>query len=162
MNVEYINPFIEAVFNTMKTMLGVKPERLTPVIKDNPLTQGDVSGIIGFASKNVSGAVALSFPTDTALKVYQLMMGEPVSQINSDVQDVVGELANIVAGGAKKLFSDAGFSFHISIPTIVVGRNHIITHKLDVPVVIVPFKLGSSPFSMEITMKIDEKKPFLK
>ncbi|NQS99060.1 MAG: chemotaxis protein CheX [candidate division Zixibacteria bacterium] len=69
MNVKYINPFIEAVMNTMETILRVKPERLAPVLKDSSLTQGDISGIIGFTSKDISGAVALSFPTQTALKV---------------------------------------------------------------------------------------------
>ncbi|NQS99061.1 MAG: chemotaxis protein CheX [candidate division Zixibacteria bacterium] len=84
-------------------------------------------------------------------------MGKPVGQINSDVQDKVGELANIVAGGAKEIFSKSGLSLHISIPTVVVGKNHVITHKFDVPLVIVPFMLGSSPFSMEISLKIGAK-----
>lgn len=158
MKVEYINPFINSVNNTIETMLGVKAERSAPFVKDNLLARGDVSGLIGFADKNISGSVALSFPTGTALKIYRMMMGETVFKINSDVQDTVGELTNIVCGGAKQEFAKIGLSFHISIPSIIVGKGHQITHKQHTPVVVIPFSIEQSPFAMEITMKIIPKK----
>ncbi len=159
MDVKYINPFINASVHTIQTMLGLTPERQNAFIKDDATAQGDVSGIIGFADKNISGSVALSFPTATALKIYELMMGEKVSRINSDVQDSVGELANIVTGTAKSEFSSLNVTFHISIPTVVVGKNHRITHKVGTPVVVIPFKLDDElEFTLEISMKMDGKK----
>ncbi len=154
MEVKYINPFITSIHNTMETMVGITPERMPPYVKDHNRVQGDISGIIGFADKNITGSVALSFPTAAALKIYHLMMGEIATRLSSDVQDIVGELANIVVGGAKKEFSEMGLSFHISIPFVVLGRDHIISHKFGTPVVVVPFKIGDDTFSMEITMKV--------
>jgi len=151
---EYINPFIESVHNMMETMMGVTPQRQGIKIKEEPLTSGDISGIIGFADKNITGAVALSFPIETALKVYQLMMDETAESLNSDVQDIVGELANMVAGGAKKAFAEAGYQFHISIPSVIIGNNHAIFHKMGTPVVVVEFLVEGKPFCMEVSMKL--------
>jgi chemotaxis protein CheX len=160
MDVKYINPFVNSVANTMQTMLGVTVEMQPIFLKGEKLTHGDVSGIIGFGGKDVSGSVVLSFPTDTALKVYEKMMGEITSRINNDVQDTIGELANIVAGGAKKDFSEEGLSFHISIPTVVVGKNHTLGYKIDIPTVVIPFNLGKNTFTMEISMKLNNSDYF--
>lgn len=154
MDVKYINPFINSVFHTMETMLGSSPARLDPFIKNDRNAQGDVSGIIGFTSREIVGSVALTFPAKTAQKFYEIMIGEPTSRVNEEVQDTVGELANIVAGGAKEEFSGLGISYHISIPTIVSGKNHKISHKDGVLVVVIPFNLQGYPFYMEVSMKL--------
>jgi len=157
MKVEYINPFIEAVNNMMQTMMGVTPQRLNLSIKTEALTTGDVSGIIGFADKNITGAVALTFPIETVLKIYELMMGEKILTLTPEVQDTVGEMANIVAGGAKRTFAENGMPFHISIPSVITGRNHAIFHKIGTPVVVVPFLVEGLPFNMEVSMKVDNQ-----
>jgi chemotaxis protein CheX len=155
MDVKFINPFVNSVINTLATMAGKTPVRLAPSLKQDNRAKGDISGIIGFAGKSVHGSVALSFPQATALKIYSLMLGENVTTINEAVQDIVGELANIVAGGAKTEFEKEGMAFHISIPTVVVGRNHSIIHKCSTPVVLIPFRLESCDFVMEISVKTE-------
>jgi chemotaxis protein CheX len=154
MDVKYINPFVDALVNALQTMLDVTPDRGTPYLKRESQTQGDVSAVIGFAGPTVTGSLALSFPTPVALKIYSLMMGEKVYRITNDVQDVVGELANIVVGGAKTALAEDNMKFSISIPTVVVGKGHTLGHKMDIPVMVIPFELGKHRFAMEITMKM--------
>ena len=154
MDVKYINPFINSVVNTMETMVNTSPKRLAPFLKDNNVARGDVSGIIGFASQEIVGSVALTFPEITAKKIYSIMMDEEVNGINEDIQDTVGELANIIAGGAKEELSAMGITYHISIPTVVVGKNHSIVHKGGTPVMVIPFELENHAFFMEISMKL--------
>jgi chemotaxis protein CheX len=136
-------------------MAGKTPVRLAPSLKQDNCAKGDISGIIGFAGKTVHGSVALSFPQETVLKIYSLMVGDVATKINNDVQDTVGELANIVAGSAKTEFDKQGMDFHISIPTVVVGPNHTIIHKGNTPVVLIPFQLESCEFVMEISLKTE-------
>lgn len=155
MDAQYINPFVVALVNSLETMLNITPERGTPYLKKEGQTQGDISAIIGFAGPNVTGSVALSLPTPVALKFYSLMMGEKVYRITNDVQDVVGELANIVAGGAKTELSAQNITFNISIPTVVVGPGHTIGHKGDIPVMVIPFEIGKHRFVLEVTMKLE-------
>lgn len=154
MDVQYINPFITAVISTMEMMVGINPTRKTPYLKEGNLTEGDITGLIGFAERNITGSVALSFPQATAFRVYTAMTGESVSSMNQKVQDCIGELANIVAGGAKTELAAVGLSFHISIPTVIVGNKYLISHKVDTPVVVIPFALDNDSFIMEVTMRI--------
>jgi len=155
MEARFINPFVLALVNALETMLNITPERGSPYLKREGQTQGDISAIIGFAGPTVTGSVALSLPTPVALKFYSLMMGEKVYRITNDVQDVVGELANIVTGGAKTELSKEGVTFNISIPTVVVGPGHTIGHKGDVPVMVIPFEIGKHRFVMEVTMRME-------
>jgi len=155
MDVKYINPFVDAVYHTMTTMLGDTPKRKEVRMKDDNKAYGDISGIIGFASKNICGSVALTFPTETAVKCYNMMVGDSTEKITDDVRDTVGELTNIVAGGAKKIYAEQGLSFNISIPTVVLGKNHILSHKGGTPVANVPFIIGDYPFVMEISIKLE-------
>lgn len=154
MKLDFINPFIHSVFNAMETMIGVKPVRHKPYLKETNMTEGDVTGLVGFASQNISGSVALSFPATTAFKVFEAMIGAPANEINDEVQDIVGELSNIVVGGAKNELSSLGLSYDISIPMVVAGNKHTINHKFDKPIVVVPFTLNEDPFSMELSIKI--------
>lgn len=135
-------------------MMGESPQRLAPYSKEHSATQGDISGIIGFTNEAISGWVAICLATDSALKIYELMMGDPVDDLNADVRDSVGEIANIIAGNAKALFSDQNFSFNITIPTVIVGKKHTISQSSGTNVVVVPFKLENDiTFTLEISMK---------
>jgi chemotaxis protein CheX len=159
MDVRYINPFMKSVANTTLTMLGIEAQALQPIVKKENRAHGDISGIIGIASANVYGSVAISMPQETALELYRAMMGESATEITDDVRDMVGEFANIVAGSAKKDLAEMNLSFDISIPTVVVGKNHIISHKGGIPVVLIPFKFGNFEFEMEISIKARIEEP---
>jgi len=155
MDAAYVNPFINALMNTCNTMLSKTPERLGASLKTNCVAQGDISALIGFAGPEIHGSVALSFPTATALKLYTLMMGEEVTQMTRDVQDSLAELVNIVAGGAQTVFNDAGLCFHISNPSVILGKNHSIVHRGHYPISVLPFQIEKSNFVMEISLKLE-------
>jgi len=152
MKIEFINPFLNAVNNAMETMVGISPEREKPYIKESRSTTGDITGVIGFAEKRISGSVALSFPSTTILKIYSLMMGAPAEEMNQEVDDMVGELTNIVVGGAKKEFSELGYPYNISLPLVVAGKNHVIKHKHENPVMVIPYSVEGNKFVMEISL----------
>lgn len=156
MKIEFINPFVNAVTNAFETMIGISPERNKPYIKDGRVTNADVTGLIGFAEKNISGSIALSFPKETILKIYEAMMGEQVNELNEDVDDVVGEMTNIVAGGAKMEFAELGYPFNISLPLVVEGRNHVIKHRHESQIIVIPLLFDTSTFSMEICIKMTQ------
>ncbi|MEE9555239.1 MAG: chemotaxis protein CheX [candidate division Zixibacteria bacterium] len=158
MQANLINPFLLSIHNVMETMLSIKPEQSIPFAKTDSLTSGDISGVIGFIKEDFSGAVALSFPKITALRVFNLLTGEHSSRLGADVQDAIGEMANMVAGGAKSELSKHGISFHLTIPTVVVGRNHIMNHLDRHPVIVVPMSISGDKFTMEIVMKVDSGK----
>lgn len=156
MNVEFINPFINATVNALSTMASVLPMRGTPYVKaDDDSAHCDISAIIGLAGE-ANGWVAISFERATALTIASNMLAEAKQSIDSDVRDAVGEVVNMVAGGAKAEFAAKGFSFKIAIPTVVVGDNHILSQKKDVPCIAIPFTIeGSGCFTISVCLKVE-------
>ncbi len=151
-NVEYINPFIAATLQTLEVMAHVRPKRGKPFLKTDHVAKGDISGVIGLAGEAV-GSVAITFPERLACLIYEKMVGEKPEGMDENVQDVVGEIANMIAGGAKATLSQEGFTFKIAIPSIVVGKNHTIDHKGKGPCLVVPFELEGETFWLEVSFQ---------
>lgn len=148
--VEHINPFIAATIESFKTMVGtaVVPGKIK--LKDNNNLTHDISGIIGL-SGGAKGAISLSFPVDVALEVVSNFIGEPVTELNEDVTDAIGELANIIAGYAKKDLAE--FNISISLPSVVTGRGHQISDAKDVLSMIIPFTFNGLSFDLGVALK---------
>jgi chemotaxis protein CheX len=150
MNVAYVNPFITSTIDTFKTMLNIDVRPGTPAVKKEPLPTYDVSGIIGL-SGDAQGSIAISFPKVMALKVISALLGSELKVVGPELADGIGEMANIIAGSAKQHLKD--FSLSISLPNVVVGKNHMIASQKGVPTLVVPFTCAMGNFSMEVSLK---------
>jgi chemotaxis protein CheX len=151
-DVNYINPFIEAVDNVFTTMLHVQPKRNgvrvnqgNDVTTDSPV----ITSMVGLSGQ-VSGVVALRFPPETALKLAGRLLGTEHTALNEEVVDAISELVNMVAGNAKaKLNYDP--PLELGLPTVVEG----IRYKLKYPSKSVWLEVGftseAGNFSMEVT-----------
>ena len=118
MDVNYINPFIQAASNVFKTVLGCDIERSDLMLKDSNTPTFDVSAVIGFTGK-ANGAVVFSVSSSVAFMATEIMLETEVREINADVVDAVGELANMIAGGAKTGLSN--YKMSLGLPSVVVG-----------------------------------------
>jgi chemotaxis protein CheX len=150
MNVEFVNPFLDAILNVLNTMAMLEAKPGKPAIKTNQVASGDVTGLIGMTSEQAKGTLAITFSEPVILDITKRMLGEEVTMIDDTVTDMVGEITNMVTGGAKKSLSEKGYRFDMAIPSVVAGKNHIIHHKSRGPVIIVPFNTESGDFFIEI------------
>lgn len=153
MDVRYLNPFIEALVDTLDTMTGLTPVALDPFLKQDHQASADITGLISFASEEVRGSVALSMDASLALFVFERFTGERAPGLNGDVSDAIGEFANMVAGGAKSRLSEIGESFRISLPKVQVGRDVEIDHNIPAPAVVIPFDAGGLALKIELVME---------
>ena len=65
------------------------------------------------------GAVTLDAPGDFARQAARIMFGRESSELTTpDIQDVLGELTNMISGNIKSILPG---SDHLSLPTIVEG-----------------------------------------
>lgn len=117
-DVNLLNPFIQAVLDCLTQMAGLDPKRKRVFVKQSPQMLGEVSGIIGL-SNGVTGSCTVSFPTSLAEKVVASLLGESCEGDMAMVRDGIGEVANMVAGGAKRMFHDSDYNFQISTPTVI-------------------------------------------
>jgi chemotaxis protein CheX len=139
MNVEFINPFILAFTNVIKTMAQTELKPGKPQKKSDSTARGDVSGLIGMVGPQMKGSLSITFEASLALEIMEKMLGEKPSEINDDVTDMVGEIANMICGGAKSELGEKGYDFGMASPVVVSGKGHTITHKVDGPKLMMPF-----------------------
>jgi len=150
MNVAFINPFLTAIMNVLSTMAMMEVTPGKPMVKKTEVACGDVTGIIGMASERAKGTLAITFTEKVILEITKRMLGEEISKIDDTVADMVGEITNMVTGGAKKALSEKGYRFDMAIPSVISGKDHVIRHKSKAPIVIVPFNTSAGDFFIEI------------
>ncbi|GLS92496.1 chemotaxis protein CheX [Psychromonas marina] len=140
MNAEFVNPFLSSFINVLQTMaqIEVKPGR--PSLKKDAVARGDVSGLIGMVGPTAKGSFSISFDKKLALNVFKLMVGEEVKEMSDDITDMVGEITNMVSGGAKRQLGEKGFEFSMATPIVVTGPSHTIKHQVDGAKVLMPFR----------------------
>jgi CheY-specific phosphatase CheX len=109
---------VPAVFDTM-LRLSAQP---IPVGIFNPTAQEIVVGSVGFIG-DANGMIYIHMTEELAKTCASQMLGFPASDLDEEmVNDVVGELSNMVVGAAKSLLCDAGSPCHLTIPSIIRGN----------------------------------------
>lgn len=144
-----ILPFVNSTLRVFTQMVKVKPEILKPRIKGDDEMGYDVSGIIGFSGEIV-GSVVVSFQMEAAKKLVSALAGMDIDETSPDFVDALGEIANMVAGSAK---NDLGKKASIAIPTVILGRNHVIGRLSGVPCIVIPCRTPVGDFSVEVNIK---------
>ena len=152
MNTTFVSPFVHSVQQVFEIMLQMPVREGDPFLKQDGEPSHDVSGIIGM-SGDVSGSVALSFDTATAERVVSLMNGMKMEHTHEDFADTIGELVNMVAGGAKAQFD--GKSVSITCPSVVIGAKHQVFSRKDIEHIVLPFDCDCGPFAVEISIRSD-------
>lgn len=153
MDVRYINPFIRAIKNVFSTMLKIEVNVQKPHVKTDGRASADVSGVIGFTG-DATGCVVLSFPKDVACKAASTFAGMQITLESPDLVDAIGELANMVAGNAKKDFE--GVRISISLPSVIIGEDHIVGQSRMVPRLVIPCASPLGDFYVEVAMMVDK------
>ena len=68
--------------------------------------------------------------------------------------DAIGELANMVAGDAKKEFRGVNVSF--SLPSVIIGKQHVVSTSRQAPRIVIPCETEFGPVYVEVGMTVEE------
>jgi len=151
MDATYINPALHAIINVLEKMAKLMPERDDVQVKSNHMAYGDVTSVIAMEGESGKGSVAVSFPKNVIQFIAERMLppGMPLSE--EMLHDLTGELGNMLAGGMKGELENAGLKYNISLPEVITGTPHILSHNLDSPVILLSFNTDVGPFYVEVT-----------
>ncbi len=152
-DVNFINPFIEATVNVLQTMAGIEPKAGKPFLKAGKQSTGDVTGLIGLVGKDTKGSFAVSFEENCIIKIVSNLLGEEITKMDGDVLDAVGEVTNMISGGARAKLSEMGVDLDMAIPTIISGKGHELTQITEYPIIVVPFETEAGSFFVEACLK---------
>ncbi len=142
-----MNQFVEATVTVFTTMLGCRPKKAKAAgpVRDEGVLRTAIIGLSG----TVRGAVALAFPADTAHFVVKRLMGTDSPVTDDQINDAIGEVANMVAGSAKSKL--VGQDVSISLPSVVRGHKYTILHPKDSVTFEVPFESELGGFTLNVT-----------
>jgi chemotaxis protein CheX len=160
-DVKLLNPFVAATIECLSSMALATPQRKRVFVKTDPLMHGEVTGMIGL-SNGLTGSCALSFPMTMAKQLVARFVGEEAQRITPEMAcDGVGEIANMVAGTAKRAFIGLGLHFDISTPTVVMGGTPTAVHNpadtLNIACEFLLFPGSQETFLLEIALKPAER-----
>ena len=150
MNIEkHIIAATAEVFETM-VMLEVAPG--APLAEKITSFCDSISGMLGF-SGDLKGMLNIHCPRSVALAITGSLLGLEVDEINEDVKDAIGEIANMVAGSIKTGLATEGKNLELSIPTTIAGKSYAINTLAEAERVVVPFDSAGSRFLVELRFK---------
>ncbi|GIX02760.1 MAG: chemotaxis protein CheX [Thermogutta sp.] len=151
MRAELINPFMRSLQKTFTTMLNCPVRRTSLAVKEDCRACHEVSGVIGLTGKAV-GAVVLSLSKEVALKAASTLLCTEMSEVNEDVLDAVGELTNMVAGGAKAELEE--FQLAVSLPNVITGKQHEVHFPSNVVPISIHFTCDWGDLSLEVGLAL--------
>jgi chemotaxis protein CheX len=152
MDVKFINPFMAATVHVLDTLAHVKTQPGKPYLKKDKIARGDVTGCIGLTGK-VRGTVSVSFTEKCILGFVSSMFAEQFNELNEEIRDAVGEISNVISGQARRQLEEDGLSLSAAIPTVVMGKNHSLSHFTTYPVIALPFTTDMGDFTIEVSFE---------
>lgn len=120
MTASVVNPVITMTSFVFRRMLNAGIQRkLLALLED--VDYFSLTALISLKGR-ISGQVCLSFPDETAIRVYEGMADEVVGALTPDVKDALCELCNIVVGRIRPTLPARGLS--MGLPALVVGTDY--------------------------------------
>ena len=120
---EFLKRHLVDVFATMLSLQASPSPNLTL-----PNETQRVTGSVGFAGETINGVVYLHLSAGFALNIAAAMLGLSAEEgiAEDDINDVVGEVTNMLAGGLKSALCDANCPCAVSTPSIIRGNSFMI------------------------------------
>lgn len=117
----YVTPFVQAAAKVFSTMLKCSCEsgEILPVAQGRRLHE--LTAVIGLSGQAV-GAIAFSVSKEAAFQILERMTGIQTDEVDEFVRDVVGEMANMIAGHGKRDLEH--LQLKLGLPQVIVGPDY--------------------------------------
>lgn len=143
---------IEAAKEIFSSMLMMEISAVEDTnIKLHPLIDS-ISGVIGLAGTH-KGVLAIHIPHQVAIAITSSFLGMDVEEINADVEDAIGELANMLGGNVKSILSEKGRDINLSLPTTISGQHYDYQTNKDAETIVIPLKCDTGQFAIELQLE---------
>jgi len=111
-----------------------------------------ITGVIYF-SGNATGYAAINMSKETAdLVAHDFLFGVDLQVTEEVIEDILGELANILAGRVKSYIDPPGSNLHLSAPEINHGNDFLPASLPDAKKVTIPFYFDDGGFWVEVQL----------
>jgi len=138
---------LASITETYASICGNSPEIET--CSPDLWKQEAVVSIISLVGE-VPLTMLLHFPRDTSVKFSEVFSGMEFDFHSNDMNDLIGELANIIAGDTKARLETIGVNSALSLPTVVKGSHVQIAFRDQVLIGEVNYKSVEGNFQVRL------------
>jgi chemotaxis protein CheX len=149
--VEFINPFVKAAIDVLKSEIGSEIERGRLRVESNKGSTFDVNVMIGVTGA-AQGMVLYGMSEETARNIVGQMMGQPFDEFDALAQSGIAEMGNVITGSASRGLSETGFVCNITPPTLITGHNTSIG-TLDIPRLALPLTTKCGEIEIHLALR---------
>lgn len=147
-----ITSIVESTTEVFSRMISIELDKNPAHKSESDLQQCQIMAMVGLAGRSI-GILSFHCTPQTGIIITSNMLGTPVTTLDDDVKDAVGEVANMIAGNFKTRMSRRGQSFDLSVPTVVVGEKFSTRTMTDAPTVVLQFQGGGHTVFVKLNYK---------
>lgn len=111
-----------------------------------------ITGMVGLAGI-FKGVLAIHLPDAVAMAVTSNFLGMDVGEVNEDVHDAVGEIANMLGGNLKTILSSVGKDIQLSLPSTIAGEEYSYNSRDSGENLILAFQVPVGVFHVEVELE---------
>lgn len=156
MRVDFITPFVSAAYDVLQMEVNAEIERGELAIEQSSKTSQEVTVLVGVTGQ-VRGLAMYGMSESTAKKIVAAMVKHPVPIFDEMAQSAIAELGNVITGRASTNLSSVGFNCVLTPPTLITGRNVIIS-TLSIRRLVVPIQTNFGPIEINLALREENKK----
>lgn len=148
-----VKSLIKDVQDVFITMVGVEDLMHLPIQIDVTTHFKEcLTAMVGIAG-TYNGLVSVHIPWQLAISFTSLMLGMEVTEIDDDVNDAMGEIANMIAGSFKQHLSRGGADIQLSTPSVVNGSDYTVTSAGSIENITLKLATDDEWFMVSLTLE---------
>lgn len=138
------------------TMMGLHAAEGHLVSLAETVAGTEIVALVGLSGGSV-GVVGVYASAALARQIAGALLGTEPEQVDDEVRDAFGEVANIIAGNVATFLSDKGENIQLSLPTVVVGQSLVMSILNTVPPRrATTFAVGGENLYVELALRREE------
>jgi chemotaxis protein CheX len=151
--VDLAEKIIDATKEIFSSMIMMEISLAGDIIEQPSVFKGSISGVIGLAG-TYRGLLGIHLPQEVAMAITSSFLGMEVTEIDEDVEDAVGELANMLGGNIKSILSEKGRDIDLSLPSIIKGAEYDFQQtQKDAERYVIPMRCDAGEFCIDLQLK---------
>jgi chemotaxis protein CheX len=137
----------DSIFSIFNTIFGAEPK-----LESEPSGDGMGDGVVGIISfmGDANYIIMLGLPKQSAIAMASKFCGFDIDYDSPDMGDVVGELANVLAGDIVARMNQEGLKITMSLPTIMRGHDVEPLLPRGLPLEKLNFSMTEGVFTLKI------------
>jgi len=151
MSKEVLTQLLAATEEVFETMVFKPVSRQDPIEDETVRPASNVVATVAFAGHR-RGLVAFHSSLGTARNIAGAMLGMPAEEINGEMPDAIGEIANMIAGSFRTKLAATEPACAIAVPTVTIGSDFSTRYLGQASRVLCPFQMDGEPIYVELIL----------